>query len=80
MNSTGIRWAAIAILLISFIGFIFGGSLPIPLMAKFFLGAFGFGSGVALLIVAKVLRVKQYEVQASSEQIEVPQDDESPQR
>lgn len=61
MNSTGIRWAAIIILGVSFAGFFFGASLPIPLMAKFFLGAFGFGTGVVLLIVSKVLRIKENE-------------------
>lgn len=61
MNSTVIRWVALGTLAVSLTGFFFGSGLPIPLMGKFFLGAFGFGTGVVLLIVSKVLRVKEHE-------------------
>lgn len=67
MNSTGIKFAALGILAVSFIGFFFGGTLPIPLTGKFFLGAFGFGTGVVLLIVAKILRIREYEAQSPHE-------------
>lgn len=74
MNSSGIRWGALIILGVSFLGFIFGGRLPIPLMGKFFLGAFGFGTGVVLLIVAKILRVREYEGQGNPHMSEGPED------
>jgi len=61
MNSVGIKWAALFVLAVSFLGFFFGGRLPIPLMAKFFLGAFGFGTGAVLLIVSNILKIKEYE-------------------
>lgn len=61
MNSTGIKRAALGVLGISFLGFFFGNELPIPLTGKFFLGAFGFGTGAVLLIVSKILRIKEYE-------------------
>lgn len=47
--------------MVSMIGFLFGGKLPMPLAAKFFLGAFGFGTGFVLLIVAKILKVREQE-------------------
>jgi len=61
MNSNNIKWWGISILGISFLGFFFGGALPIPLMGKFFLGAFGFGTGVVFLIVSNILRIREYE-------------------
>ncbi len=61
MNSIGIKRAAFGILAISLLGFIFGGSIPIPLMGKFFLGAFGFGTGFVLIIVSNILRIKELE-------------------
>lgn len=61
MNSNNIRWWGISILGISFLGFFFGGALPIPLTGKFFLGAFGFGTGVVFLIVSNILRIREYE-------------------
>lgn len=63
MNSRTIRWAGFGMLAVSLMGFLFGGGLPIPLRAKFFLGAFGFGTGVVLIIVANILKVKEYEGQ-----------------
>lgn len=61
MNSRHIRWAALGILGVSFLGFFFGSALPIPLMGKFFLGAFGFGTGVVLIIVSNILKIKEHE-------------------
>ncbi len=78
MNSNNIRWWGISILGISFLGFFFGGALPIPLMGKFFLGAFGFGTGVVFLIVSNILRIREYESQENAEGSEMQQNNEDP--
>ncbi len=73
MNSRVIRWVAFGVLTVSLAGFLFGGGLPIPLTAKFFLGAFGFGTGVVLIIVANILRVREHE----NQEMELPEADAS---
>lgn len=61
MNSIGIKRTGLVLIIVSLIGFFFGGNIPLPLMGKFFLGAFGFGTGVTLIIVANIIRVKEHE-------------------
>lgn len=63
MNSYGIKRTGMGILIVSVLGFFFGAHIPIPLMGKFFLGAFGFGTGAVLIIVANIIRIKESESQ-----------------
>lgn len=73
MSSKAIRRAAFGILAVSFAGFLFGGALPLTLTGKFFIGAFGFGSGFVLLIVANILKIKEYE--SRQEEMVLPGED-----
>ncbi len=61
MNSKRIKRTGLGLLIVSLVGFFFGGDIPLPLMGKFFLGAFAFGTGATLIIVANIIRIKEHE-------------------
>lgn len=77
MNSIGIKRTGLGLLIVSLIGIYFAGGVPLPLMGKFFLGAFGVGTGVTLIIVGNILRVKEHEslVDLSVDEDETPEDE-----
>lgn len=55
MNSDRIKKIGIGLAILTIIIILFGNRLGIPINIRFFMGSFGIGSGIVLVIVANIL-------------------------